>query len=475
MNSVFSSFFDPNSIAVIASLREGWMGGYVIVKSLLNAGYKGDIYPINPSYGEVLGQKVFSSLKDVGSTIDLAVIMVNARSVPNLIKECGDISIRSVIVVSDGFAERDHGGLILQNEIVTIARRQGIRIIGPNTVGIVNSRNGLMTCPYDPGYYRFREGPISIFSQTGMTNPQAFPYPSLRFGISKICDLGNKCDLDECDLLEYLEKDPTTEVISMYLESIRDGRRFLEISKRVASKKPLLALKSGRTLEGARASASHTGSLAVNDKIFNTACGQAGILRLGRFQELFDIPKVFASQYLPNGNRLGIVTQSGAFGVLAIDEGAKYGLVVKPLTPETTEKLDKIFPGLGKNPVDVGPAASVLKNFFRCYLEILSAVMGDENVDCVFNAMWAGDAGKFIETYISAYKKLKGRFLKPLVTWISGPSVASKTEVVEYLEELGFPVFDALETSVKALGLAFRYAKIKRGGRLFREKINKET
>jgi len=459
-----SCFFEPQSVTVIASLREGWMGGYAMIKSLLKAGYHGKIFPVNPAYNEVHGLSVYPSVKDVRDNIDLSIIMINARNVAKTIEDCGTKGIRAAIIVSDGFAERDQEGARLQREIVRIARQQGMRIIGPNTVGIANSRNGLNPCPYDPGYYRLKEGPVAIFSQTGMTNPQAFPYPTLRFGISKICDLGNKCDLDECDMLEYLEHDPATGVISAYLESIRNGPRFLQVCKRVARKKPVLILKSGKTAEGAKASASHSGSLAVDDKIFDAACNQTGVLRIDSFDELFELPKIFTSQPLPKGPGLGIITQSGAFGVLAIDEGAKYGLTPAKLKTPTAAKLEGIFPGLGKNPVDIGPAAPAIKDFFSLYPFIVRSVMEDKNVDALLSILWAGSMDVGISGYIKAYEDLQDRYPKPVVTWVCGPSISIIDELTERLESLGFPVFSSLKTSIKAVGLSLRYAAIK--GRL---------
>jgi acyl-CoA synthetase (NDP forming) len=344
--SVLSLFFEPQSVAVVGSLREGYFGAYVVVKTLLNAGFEGKIYPVNPSYQEVLGLKAYPSLKEIPDPIDLVLIMINRRSVPDVMRECVKKGIKAVIVVADGFAERDEEGAKLQNEIVEMAREGGIRIIGPNTAGIVNSANGLIPDPYEPGYKKVKPGAVAICAQTGMINPQAFPYADLHYGVSKICDFGNKCDVDECDLLEYLESDPATNVITMYLESIQDGRRFLEISRRVAAKKPVLILKSGRTKEGAKVSASHTGALAVDDQIFSAACKQAGTIRLEKFREFFELPKIFSLQPLPTGNRLGIVTFTGMVGVLAIDEGAKYGLSMAKLSPEIADRLNSIFPGL---------------------------------------------------------------------------------------------------------------------------------
>lgn len=304
-------FFEPKSLAVIGSFKEAPFGGYVVVKTLLNSGYAGKIYLVNPSYKEALGLKVYPSVKDVPGGIDLVLIIIGCRSVPKVIEECAEKGVKAAILVSDGFAERNEEGAALQKEILEIAKKNKMRIIGPNTAGIANPANGLIPCPYIMGYERIKIGGIAICGQTGMINPQAFPYADLHYGVSKICDFGNKSDVDECDMLEYLENDPATKVITMYLESIREGRRFLEISKRVTSKKPVLILKSGRTEEGARVSASHTGSLAVDDQIFNAACKQAGIIRLEKFSEIFELPKIFALQPLPKGNQLGIISYTG--------------------------------------------------------------------------------------------------------------------------------------------------------------------
>jgi acyl-CoA synthetase (NDP forming) len=297
-----------------------------------------------------------------------------------------------------------------------------------------------------------------------MINPQAFPYGDLHYGVSKICDFGNKGDVDECDIIEYLENDQQTKVITMYLESIRDGRRFLKLSKRVTPKKPVLILKSGRTKEGARVSASHTGSLAVDDQIFGAACKQAGIIRLEKFGDLFELPKIFDAQSLPRGGRLGIVTFTGGVGVLAIDEAAKYGLSVSKFSPETSAKLNAIFPDLGKNIVDIGPAMAVVNNYMDIYSKILKTVLEDDTIDCLFNVIWTSPFKSFVEEYLKFYEKIKGNYRKTIATWIYGPSIPLINEMSSRMEDLGFPVFSDLETAMKALGIAYQYAIHKKGG-----------
>jgi len=461
-DSPISRFFDPRGIAIVGSFREGHFGGYVIVKSLMNAGYDGAIYPVNPGYKEVHGIRVYPSLRDLSGQVDLAVIMVNARTVFQILKECADKGIRAVIIVADGFAERDERGSRLQQDIVSLAKRAAVRIIGPNTAGVVNTANGFNPCPYEAGYYRLRQGVTAISAQTGMINPQAFPYAQINFGVSKICDFGNKCDVDEVDMLDYLGDDRDTKVISMYIESLRDGRRFLEAAKRVAAKKPLLVVKAGRTEAGAKASQSHTGSLAMDAQIFDAVCLQSGILRLERFRDIFEMPKIFAAQDLPEGNRVGIVTVTGGVAVMAIDECAKHGLSLARLGGGTAAALEKLFVKLGTNPVDVGPMMAAVPNAFDLYPRILASVLADQHVDAVFTVLWATPAGNIISRYVETYEGLKARFRKPLVTWIYGPDAGAIAELGGRLERIGFPVFDTPEKCIRALGLLWRYASINR-------------
>jgi len=458
---ILRRFFEPQSIAVVGSFKEGFFGGYVLIKTVLEAGFRGRIFPVNPAYREVLGLKVYGSVKELPESVDLVFLIINAGSVLPVMEDCAARGIRAAVVVSDGFAERDAEGGHLQEELVAFGRKKGIRIIGPNTAGVVNTANGFNPCPYEAGYHRLPKGPVAICSQTGMINPQAYPYRDLRCGVSKICDFGNKSDVDECDVLEYLEEDNDTAVISMYLEGIRDGKRFLDVSKRVTKKKPVLVLKSGRTQEGARASASHTGSMAVKDTVFDAVCRQGGIIRLDTFQELFQVPKIFASQPLPRGNRMGILTVTGGVGVMAIDEGARYGLEIARPEEKTISMLEGIFPGAGRMPVDIGPMMAAVKDTFARYPRILEAVMTDQNVDAVLNVIWAGLGENAKDIYLRAYEPLKGRFPKPLVTWTYGPDSNTARDLAFGLEDLGFPVYSDAESCVKALGLSFRYAQIK--------------
>ncbi|MBN2034911.1 MAG: CoA-binding protein [Deltaproteobacteria bacterium] len=458
-DSPVGCFFYPRSLAIIGSFREGHFGGFVIARSLMKAGYEGAIFPVNPGYKEVHGLKVYPSIRAVPEKIDIAIVMINAKSVSSVLKECGDRKVGSVILVSDGFAERDEEGARLQSEISYLAKSLGVRILGPNTAGVVNTANGFNPCPYEAGYYKLRRGVTAVCAQTGMINPQAYPYPDMRFGVSKICDLGNKCDVDECDLLDYLAEDRETGVISMYLESVRNGPRFLRAARRAAERKPLLVMKAGKTEEGAEASRSHTGSLAVDDRIFDAACVQSGILRLQRFNDVFEMPKIFAAQKLPSGNRVAILTVTGGVAVAAIDECAKQGLSLSKLAGEAGAELERLFVGLGKNPVDLGPMMAAVQGAFDLYPGIVDTILGDKNVDALFTVLWATPAGKVISRYVETYEGLKARSHKPVVTWIYGPDAQATAELSRRLEDIGFPVYNTPEKCIRALGLAYRYGR----------------
>lgn len=457
-----SYFFEPRTIGVIGLLREGFFGGHVVIQTLLKSGFSGEIYPVNPSYQEILGLKVYRSIKDVPTPVDLVLIITGNRVVPNILRECAEKGVRAAIVVSDGFAERDEEGVKLQREIVTIGKQAGIRILGPNTAGIANPSKGVVPNPYELGYEKIKPGGVALCAQTGMINPQAFPYGDLGYGVSKICDFGNKCDVDECDLMEYLEGDSETKVIALYLEGIRDGQRFMEVGRRVRKEKPILILKSGRTEEGAKATSSHTGALAVNDQIFDAVCKQAGLLRLDSFGELFELPKIFSSQPLPKGNRLGIVTFTGGIGALAVDEATRYGLRPAILTSKTINELNSIYPNLGKSIIDLGPPMAAVKDYVSIYPKVMETVLKDKNIDCLFNVVWTGPTQPFAEEYIRIYRYLKEINQKTIATWIYGPRLSLIQELTLRFEEIGFPVFTDLEMAIKALGLTYRYSLSKR-------------
>ncbi len=452
-----SPFFEPRSMAVIGSIgRSGaWFGGRVLMKNARACGYSGEIYLVNPSYGEVDGMPVHPSVKDVPGVVDLAVIMTHARVVPLVLGECAEKGIKSAIVVADGFREAGEEGERLQNEVKEIAERSGIRIIGPNTLGVMDTDSGLMTNPFI-GIGAVEKGDIAIGSQTGVIGPQALPYRDWGCRISKICDFGNKCDVDETDLVEYLADDAQTEVIALHLEDIRDGQRFIKTVKKAARSKPILVLKTGRSREGARAVVSHTGSLAGEEVIYDSAFKQAGIIRVDTLNELLGFAKAFSYQPLPEGNRLGIVTPTGGMGVAAIDTSVECGLTVPEPSHETNKKLAEIHPMLGGNPCDIDPAANALGYF--PYTETIEALLNDENVDCLVSGCWTHIPADF---YIKALDEIKKPERKPITFWLYGPSIIETDRLRTELENHGYPAYIDIEDAVRVLGAMYRYSKIK--------------
>jgi acyl-CoA synthetase (NDP forming) len=366
--------------------------------------------------------------------------------------------------VSDGFAERNEEGAELQRKFVDVAKKAGMRIIGPNTAGLANNVTGKFAlCPYECGYEKIKKGTISFITQTGIIALQAVPWADFPYGINKFIDLGNKCDVDESELLEYLGNDPETKVISLYLEGIKDGQRFLKTAKEITRRKPVLVLKSGRTKEAAKAIVSHTGSLAGDDQVFDSACQQANIIRVSKWNELFDFAKILAYQPLPKGNRLGILSCTGATATMLIDTAAEWGLTPAKFSAESSERLRKLFPpAWGANPIDWGiPVAYMPDKGSYFYQQALELLLNDNNVDCIANVIWVAPLGSSIGEYTKFAEELKGNLTKPIATWIYGPSSSNVMELSYHLESMGFPVYHDHETAAKALGIMFRYSTIK--------------
>ena len=454
------AFFEARSVAVIGSFREQWMGGYGVIKNLLNFGFTGKIYPINPSCSDVLGMKAYPGVNQVTDTIDLAIVITPASVVPTIIQQCAQQGIKAAIITSDGFAEAGEEGARLQQELMNIAHHTGIRLIGPNTIGIVSTANTLVTTPYFTGYNKIRKGVIAYAGQTGIVGAQALPLEDCAYSISKMCDFGNKCDVDEIDLLEYLAADSETKVIAMHLEDIKDGRRFINVARRVVSLKPVLMLKPGRTEASIKAVSSHTGSLVGDDKVYDSALKQAGIIRLRTWQEFLEIPKIFASQPLPGGNRVAIVTLTGGVGIMAVDAAVESGLTIAQLSSSTIDKLAELSPRLVGNPIDFGQAWTMVKDYPLTLEPVIATVLDDTGVDCAAVILWTASMPE-IPAIVDTFRRLRHRVSKPIVVWIYSTKLAVAQELRRELETLGLPTYSNLETAVKALGVAAEYAQVK--------------
>jgi acyl-CoA synthetase (NDP forming) len=452
-------FFEPSSVAVVGASRSPVKFGHFLLMNLLDLEFKGKVYAVNPNAEEVLGLKTFPSVDSIPGEVELATIIVPAAFVPQVMRDCAKKGVKGVVICSSGFREAGGEGVKLEREIVEIAKKARIRILGPNTTGILNTSNSFTTS-FVP-LPKPRRGNVAFIAQTGLFAAAAFWWilSAEPFGLSKVVGLGNKSDVDDSDALEYLTHDGDTRVIAIYMEGVKDGLRFLKTAQETARKKPILILKSGRTKIGIEASVSHTGSLAVRDEIFDAVCKKAGIIRVKDFEELMDLAKAFALQSSPKGNRVAIASMTGAGGVMAADYCEEYGLEVTQLSDKTTKQIESYLPSWAKvrNPFDtetlfesVGPE--------DCLRISLESMLGDENVDCAVvilptSPMFAFDI-KIITSEIR--KKYSG---KPFAVNMIG----AKDMVdlwTKQLESVNIPVYPSIERCVRALAALCKYHRI---------------
>jgi len=371
-------FFKPASIAVIGASIHPEKLGYAVVRNLVEGGYKnnGRIYPINKGADNILGLKVYPSVFDVPHKIDLAVIVIPYTFVPAVLKECGEKSIPSAIVISAGFREAGHEGLERELELVEISKTYGIRLIGPNCLGVIDTFtpvNASFAAGTPP------KGPMAFMSQSGALGTAVLDIALAgRLGLSKFVSLGNKADVDEIDLLRAWQDDPNTRVIMIYSEGMTNGQEFIRVAREVTKTKPIVAIKSGVTQSGSRAVSSHTGSLAGSEQAYQAAFRQAGVLRVNSMEELFDVSAAIGYQPLLHGERIAIVTNAGGPGILATDALEHAGLSLARFERQTIQELVQYLPDAASaaNPVDVlGDARSDRYKF------ALESVIKDPHVD----------------------------------------------------------------------------------------------
>lgn len=366
---MYNELFNPQSIALVGASHLPGKLGFDILSNLKNLGFKGKIYPINPKGGEVLGLKVFATVNDLPEVPDLVLIVIPAPLVNDAVKDCGEKGVKNVVVISAGFKETGGEGVRREEALKQICETYKINLIGPNCLGVISTKN-LMNASFAEGMPA--HGNASLISQSGAMAVAMIDWAyESGLGFSKIVSMGNKTGLNENDFLAYLGDDPETEVILMYLESIADGERFLELAREISLKKPIVIVKSGTSEAGTKAISSHTGSLAGSDIAVATAFRQGGIIRADTIEDLFDYAKGFSYQKPPRGNRVAIVTNAGGPGIMATDALSKTPLVLAELTDETKQTLAAGLPptaALG-NPVDV--IGDALANRYRLAVSTL--------------------------------------------------------------------------------------------------------
>jgi acyl-CoA synthetase (NDP forming) len=404
--------------------------------------------------------KAYPRVDSIDEDVELAVIIVPALKVPEVLKDCSKKHVKGVVICSSGFRETGEMGQNLENEVLAIAKKAGIRVVGPNTTGIVNTSNNFTTSFV--ALPKLKRGNVAFIAQTGLFAAAAYWWIISKqpLGISKIVGLGNKCDVDDAEVLEYLAEDQDTQVIAIYMEGVKEGRKLFEVFKKVAKKKPIIVLKSGRSPAGMKASLSHTGSLAVRDEIFDAVCKQTGVIRIdGDLEELLDITKAFALQPLPRGNKVAIITVSGAGGVMAADECAKHGLELATLSDETLSRISSRMPpwAVVNNPVDVEPLFEVVGPEESVRIA-LAAALEDSNVDSILVLFVA--VPRLIPIF-DAKNIVIHRMKKPLEQKTMLTQFIGFKETVDswttQLEEENVPVYSSIERCVKALGHLWKY------------------
>ena len=450
---------ESKSVAVIGASRDPLKPGAQLLNVLKKVGFQGQVAGVNPQGGQVFEMPLYRNLEEIPFPVDLAVLHIPPASVPAALEECAGKGVKGVVISAEGFAEAGPQGAKYQEEVRNILRSTGMRGFGPNTLGLVNTATGLTTSYYS-GPRMLRPGSIGFVSQSGIFVGALLRYLSSLegFQLSKGIGLGNKVDVDESEALAYLMEDEQTRIIGMYLEDIRDGRKFLQVAREAAARKPVLILKGGRTKEGARATASHTASLAVEDSVFEGAVRQAGILRLFAIDEFINTLKGFLNMPLPRGGRIALVTYSGAQAIMSIDAAIEEGLEVAHFGEDTRQKIARVIatPSKAQNPVDLFPDM-LSHGFEKTAMEVLQALLEDDGVDAIIFISFAIFGA---EPYRPIVDLLQGRCTKPVFFSLLGTK--KDIEVSRsFLEEHHIPCLDFPEMAVRVLARMRKYARMR--------------
>ena len=377
-DTMLEMFTNPKGVAVVGASPSPEKLGYAVLKNVMQYGYKGHVYPINPKASEILGLPAYPSVKDIPGPVDMAVILVPAKAVSGVLEECGQKGIKGAVIISAGFREVGREGRQLEQQLIDIAHHYGMRIVGPNVLGIIDTVCGL-NASFAAGMPR--SGHIAFMSQSGALCTSVLDMAlGQGIGFSRFYSIGNKADLNEIDFLRTWSADPETNVIVGYLEGISNGPEFMKVARRVTRQKPIVAIKSGTTSAGSRAVSSHTGTLAGSEKAYDAAFKQVGIIRAGSVQDLFDYAQAFARQPLPTSEAIAVVTNAGGPGIMASDAIERAGMHLASLTPEIQQKLRAALPSAASvvNPIDVLGDAPADR-----YALAIEAALSDPNVGMV--------------------------------------------------------------------------------------------
>ncbi len=446
-------FFEPRRVALIGASTNKRRPGNQLFRNM-EACFGDDFYPVNPRVEAIGDKPCYKSILDIPAKIDLAVIFIPASAVPKALEQCAEKGIRRVIIESAGFAETGPEGRALEARCLAIGRDRGLRIWGPNCMGLINVHQAKVLSFMASWIWEgvFSAGVVSLVVQSGMLSAGFLGHILGRtpFGLSKVCSIGNKMDVDETDLLEYFVDDPETQVIAMYLESLQRGRRFVELAR--STNKPIVVLKGGRSSFGKKAAISHTSALAQDARVMEAALGQAGVIRVRGMTELLDVARCLAVGEVKKSARArtAVLTFSGGGGVVTADLLSDLGMELADLTPPTLARLKEVFPEWmdPSNPVDLYPAyekggtAETLKR-------TIAAVMEDPGVDGVYLHVFAPPSRRPLYDYDETARLMVAHG-KPVVVWVMGLPESAREVSIEF-EKRGIPTVGEVGRGVRVL------------------------
>jgi len=446
------SFFNPKSVAVIGASRHKGKVGYEIISNLLKAGYEGPIFPINPNADEIEGLKCFKDLQAIGQTPELAIVIIPARFVPDTMSQCAKLGVKSVIIITAGFKEVGKEGRQLEQRVVNIAKQAGIRIIGPNCLGLIAPAKKLNA---SFGADLPKAGAMGYLSQSGALLTAVLDIANAtNIGFSKLVSIGNKADINELDIIRAFDDDPETKVIAGYLESITEGSEFVREAERISHHKPILLMKSGGTSAGAKAASSHTGSLAGSETAYEAVFARAGIVRCPSIKAQIDYSQAFAYQPLPKRDRVCVITNAGGAGIMAADAIERQGLAFARLSEETIKILRSELPPAANlfNPVDVLGDAPADRYEFA-----LDTVLADNSVDIALVLLTPQAVTQAAATAEAVVKSTRKGSKKPILACFLGASKVA--DAIRILREGEVPQYDSPEAAVTTIKVMTDYVR----------------
>ena len=453
MDHRLKKFFEPRSVAIIGASSTPHKPGNDAILNILANGFQGDVYLVNPKGGQILGKKAYASPSELPMGIDLGIIILPASANPGVIRECAARGIEALILVAGGFAEAGEAGAGLQEETIRAIRETGVRVLGPNTSGLISMPQNFTSSFFPLG--RIPRGNISYVAQTGnfATHTMRYIMSAENFGVCRVAGLGNKVDVDESEILEYLGEDEETHAVLMYLESLKRPRRFLDVARSVSRAKPLFLLKGGSTAKGAYAASTHTASLASDDGIIAGALKQAGVVRLWKYTDLVLVARGLAAMPLPRGRNVGILAPSGAMLVCLTDLCERHlGLRVPDLEEGSRVRLQDMSPSFirMRNPVDIWPAASV-HGVEKAYREGMEIVLDDETIHAVLCVLMLTDETGVppLDFLVELAARYREKPIYVTCSWQKKHMVAAKA----FLEPRGVPTFWFAEEALEVLSL----------------------